>query len=78
MDKEEPSFVVNSLFAGSKQINECERPSDYFKLFFEKKLRNLMLEETNRYALQNNVQLNITEDDLFVFIGGLLLSATPA
>ena len=29
-NKEEPSFVVNSSFIGSKNANECKQPSDYF------------------------------------------------
>ena len=65
-------------FTGSKKTNEYKQPSGYFELFFDKELRNLTLEETNRYALQNNVQLYMTKNELFVFIGRLLLSATSA
>ena len=46
--------------------------------FFDKELKDMIVEETNRYASQNNVQLNMTEDELFVFIGEFLLSATSA
>ena len=75
MDKS-PSFQVDSKFDKSHVPPKLDSPSDYFELFFDSTLRNIIIEETNRYASQKNIQLNFGENEFFVFIGGLMLSGT--
>ena len=49
-------------------------PTVFLELFFDDKLFDLMLEETNRCASQNNKNFNVTKEKLKFFIGILLLS----
>ena len=53
-------------------------PLSFFSLFFDDDddddVIHLICEQNNLYAMQKNVQLDLTESELFVVIGGLLLS----
>lgn len=48
---------------------------DLFKLFWSEEFVNLMVVETNRYAQQKgNHVLNVTSDEIYVFLGIMLLT----
>ena len=49
-------------------------PTAFFELFFDDELFDFMFEETNRYALQHNKNLNVTKEEIKCFIGTLLQS----
>lgn len=49
-------------------------PLEYFYLFFDPTLINLITLETNRYAMQKNETQTVSETDLKAFIGVLILS----
>lgn len=54
----------------SKKLN----PSQYFEMFFDESLVNIIVIETNRYAFQNNVDLQVTEEEIKCILGVLILS----
>ena len=41
----------------------AETPVDFFELFYDSDLINLLVEQTNIYALQKNKPLNASEGD---------------
>ena len=49
-------------------------PSKYFELFFDDILLNIIVEETNRYAFQKNVNLQVTHEEIRCVLGVLILS----
>ena len=49
-------------------------PKDYFELFFDDEIFNLIVEETNRYASEKNRSLIVDENDKKCFIAILVLS----
>nr|XP_023024004.1 piggyBac transposable element-derived protein 2-like [Leptinotarsa decemlineata] len=67
-----------STFCNPKEVSPDAKQAlthtDFFRLFFGKKLLEMIIEENNRYALQKNTELNLTMDELYVFLGILLLS----
>ena len=48
-------------------------PTAFFELFFDDKLFDFIVEETNRYASQHNKNLNVTKEEMKCFIEILLL-----
>lgn len=58
----------------SKEAESCKTPLDFLKLFWSHELLSRILTETNLYASQKNLNLNMTLDELQVFFGTLLLS----
>lgn len=58
----------------SEEARKCITPTDFFMLFFNKDLLQHMLKQSNLYASQKNSPLNMTMDEMYVFLGGLLLS----
>lgn len=58
----------------SDQAKNSITPSDFFHLFFDDEVMNLIIQESNRYARQQNTELNLTIAELHVFLGILLLS----
>ncbi|XP_030747084.1 piggyBac transposable element-derived protein 2-like [Sitophilus oryzae] len=73
-----PTNCIKNAFLSevsmSQEVEDCKTPVDFFRLFFNDSLIELFVTETNRYALQKNKTLNVTKDEMFVFIGGMLLS----
>ena len=63
---------------GGDKIEELKAkqlcPIAFFKLCFDDKLFDFMVEKTNRYASQHNKNLNVTKEKMKCFIGILLLS----
>ncbi|XP_054259672.1 piggyBac transposable element-derived protein 2-like [Macrosteles quadrilineatus] len=73
----EPSFLMVmdcDPIPPSDEAMECETPVDFFSLFFNNALLDHICEQSNLYALRKNVNLNLTNEELLVFFGGLLLS----
>lgn len=73
----EPTFSLNSFCDPtpcSDEAMECQTPLDFFSLFLCDDLLDLICEQSNLYASQKNVLLNLTRDELLVFFGGLLMS----
>lgn len=58
----------------SREAEQATRPSDFFRLFFSSNLLKLVIDESNKYAFQKNFELNLTIEELHVFLGILLLS----
>ncbi|XP_022206513.2 chimeric ERCC6-PGBD3 protein-like [Nilaparvata lugens] len=74
---QKPDFKLNlncDPIPCSDGAMECETPLDFFLLFFSDDLLDYICEQSNLYALQKNVDLNLTRDELWVFFGGLLMS----
>ena len=66
-------------FSGTDQNTENLKnqnltPSKYFELFFDDMLINNIVIETNRYASQKNVDLQVTGEEIRCVLGVLLLS----
>lgn len=57
-----------------KLKNQNLTPSKYFELFFDDELINNIKIETNRFASQKNVDLQVTGDEIRCVLGVLLLS----
>lgn len=52
-------------------------PYELFKMYFDSDIMNLILEETLRYAMQNNNYIfSLSEKLLEVFLGNLLFSGS--
>ena len=49
-------------------------PLQFFEQFFDEELIAFITEQTNLYANQNNVRLEMTDDELRTVFGGILLS----
>ena len=49
-------------------------PKGYFELFLDDEILNVIVEETNRYASQNNRNLIVDKHDIKCFMGILFLS----
>lgn len=58
----------------SDEAKSASIPIDFFKLFFDNDLMSLIMKESNIYALQKNDELDLTMEELHVFLGVLLLS----
>lgn len=58
----------------STESRNAQTPLDYFKLFFDMELLSTIVDESNKYALQKNASLDLSTDELHVFLGILLLS----
>lgn len=60
--------------ACSDEAMECQTPVDFFSLFFSDEIIDLIVEQSNLYASQKNVALNLTREELLVVFGGMLMS----
>lgn len=60
--------------SSSIESQSCKDPLDYFKLFFHKDLVRHIVEQTNLYAGQKNKPMAVTEDEIYVILGAMLLS----
>lgn len=72
-----PKFDMVTECAGkppSDSAKLCENPADFFALFFTNEFLNHLLEQTNVYSAQKNNFLNMTLEEMYVFIGVLLFS----
>lgn len=58
----------------SPEATRATNPTDFFKLFFDQSLLNHIVQESNRYAQQKNVELKLTLNELYVVLGAFLLS----
>ena len=58
----------------SQEAKVAQNPVDFFKLFFDEDLMSKIVEETNTYGQQKNKELNFTKEELYVLLGGMLLS----
>lgn len=58
----------------SEESRNCKDPLEYFRLFFHKDLVKQIADQTNLYAGQKNKSLMVTEDEIYVILGAMLLS----
>lgn len=58
----------------STEAEQASTPSEFLRLFFDQELFQIIILESNRYASQKNIDLNLTIEELHVFFGILLLS----
>lgn len=56
------------------KLDNSFEPIDYFLLFFDDDILNLIVDESNLYAQKKGVSLNLDKDDLLKVLGILLLS----
>lgn len=76
-EKSAPTFQMIVECAGksvSEEAKRCQTPMNFFSLFFTQELLQYILDQTNLYSAHKNNFLNMTYEELNVFIGGLLLS----
>ncbi|CAB4059120.1 unnamed protein product [Lepeophtheirus salmonis] len=78
MEKRRSRFFSPTSLDMEETSLSLENPREYFELFFDQNLRYLIILESNRYASQHNTTLDLTEDELFVFIGVFFLSCTSS
>lgn len=57
-----------------EEIYKKTTPLEFFHLFFDEELMSNIQEQTNIYAQQKNLNLNMSRSELLVVFGGLLLS----
>ena len=72
-----PTFAINNNCVPrepSQEAKVAQNPVDFFKLFFDEDLMSKIVEETNTYGQQKNKELNFTKEELYVLLGGMLLS----
>ena len=60
---------VEDLYGGSLT------PVEFFELFFDDDLFDIIVHETNRYASQKNRELRVTREEMKVVFGVLLISS---
>lgn len=74
--KQDPTFTCTEFQPqeSSEESKVCQDPLQFFKLFFHQDLITLIAKQTNLYALQKNKSLMVTEDEIYVVIGAMLLS----
>lgn len=75
--KMKPSFRMNVNCIEiplSQEASQCKNPIDFLKLFLTEDLLKIMMDQTNLYSAQKNKLINMTMNEMYVFIGGLLLS----
>lgn len=58
----------------SNDAENCRTPLQFFSLFFSDDLISKIVVETNLYAQQANANLNVTKDEMYVVLGGIILS----
>ena len=74
-NRETPSIQPCITTPLSKEALLAESPQEFFELFFDENLFTEIAIQTNLYASQKNKKLEVTVNELKVFIGGMLLSA---
>lgn len=75
--KMEPFYDIDTqceIIPPSAEVQSGKTPTDFFELFFSEKIILHCVEQTNLYALQRNDDVNVTIEDMKVFIGGMLMS----
>lgn len=75
--KKEPGFICTEFRPQptSDESKRCKNPLEYFKLFFHHDLIKHIVKQTNiLYALQKNKPLMVTEDEIYVILGAMMLS----
>lgn len=76
-EKTLPKFDLNTICGEkppSEEASMAKTPMEFFQLFFTEDLISKILDETNKYGLQKNNHLGVKVDELYTFLGGLLLS----
>ncbi|XP_064461586.1 piggyBac transposable element-derived protein 2-like [Ornithodoros turicata] len=58
----------------SKEAENCSTPREFLELFLNKDIMRIFREQTILYAAQKNTDLSVTDDEILVLLGGLLLS----
>lgn len=75
--KNPPNFSVNKtcvLRDPSLEAKSAKNPVSFFLLFFDENLTTKIVQETNQYGHQKNKELHFTKEELYVLLGGMLLS----
>lgn len=76
--KTKPKFNLNVNCQGKPYSDEAggaKSPLEFFKLFWtDHLLSHIMLTQTQLYSSQKNVCLGMTMNEMYVFLGGLMLS----
>ena len=57
----------------STKSTAAKTPLEFFQLFFDDSLIDKILEETNHYSKQKNADINVSKQELMVFLGSLIL-----
>lgn len=57
----------------SEESQKSSDPLDYLKLFFHKNLVKQMVNQTNVYAGKKTKPMTVTEDEIYVAMGAMLL-----
>lgn len=76
-NKQIPKFLLQTTCQEkpvSEEARSAQSPLDFMKLFWSDRLLSEMLEQTNLYSSQKNKSLKMTMDEMYVFLGGFLLS----
>lgn len=56
------------------EVMSCSTEYELFRLFLDDNFIDNLVDETNKYAVQNNKNLNVNRDEILVVFGGFLLS----
>lgn len=75
--KIDPSYTIVTQCEAipiSVEAQNCKTPIEFFELFFTDDLLSHIADQSNLYALQKNTNLDISSEELKVFLGALLLS----
>ena len=73
----DPSYEINTTcnpIPFSLEAHNCNTPVQFFELFFSENIFEHIVQQSNLYAFQKNIELNMSCDELKVFIGGILMS----
>ena len=74
-NRETPSKQPCITTSLSKEVLLMESPQEFFELFFDENLFTEIAIQTNLYASQKNKKVEVTVNELKVFICGMLLSS---
>ena len=58
----------------SSEAQSCKTTTELFDLFFSGHIFKYFEEQTNLYGVQKNTNIDVTAEEMRVFIGGILLS----
>ncbi|XP_030763273.1 piggyBac transposable element-derived protein 2-like [Sitophilus oryzae] len=72
-----PLYNINQICtprAPSEAASSAKTPLEFFNLFWSETIIEHIVTQSNKYAQQKNVPLNITREEFYVVLGAMLLS----
>lgn len=72
-----PSYNINQVCnprSPSDKAYSAKTPLEFFTLFWSEDIIEHIVTQSNKYAQEKNVTLNLTKEELYVFLGAMLLS----